>query len=96
MGAALLRDHAQGVDRGPGLAAIRGAAGYQVFGHPLSASDLGTSDRPKIGRATARSLAGRNEEFTDYQIHNDFPKLIPRDEIWLGRNVDAKERPILS
>lgn len=52
--------------------------------------------RVKLVDPTAiRDSSLANEEFTDYQIHDDFPKLIPRNEIWLGRNVSATERPIL-
>jgi hypothetical protein len=42
-----------------------------------------------------RNSSLANEEFTDYELHANLPKLIPENEIWLGRNIDAKERPIL-
>lgn len=52
--------------------------------------------RVKLVDPTAiRNSSLANEEFTDYQIHQDFPSLIPQHEIWLGKNVPDDERPIL-
>lgn len=36
-----------------------------------------------------------DEEFSDYAIHDDFPKLIPEDELWLSDKLSNKELPII-
>lgn len=45
-----------------------------------------------VNEEKIRNLKLADEEFTNFAIHNQFPSLIPKDEIWLGEEVSECER----
>jgi hypothetical protein len=85
-------------DLGHTLKGIFDTSHVAVSGHKRAApfkAKYGKVSVKLVDPTKIRDSSLANEEFTDYQIHADFPKLIPRNEIWLGKNISAAERPIL-
>jgi len=48
-----------------------------------------------VDEQEVRNLSLNLEEFTNYAIHSDFPRVIPKNEIWLSRHVSGEEMFIL-
>ena len=49
----------------------------------------------RVDGEAIRNSSKDNEEFGEVCIHNDFPKLIPDNEIWVEDDVKEKEIPVL-
>lgn len=45
-----------------------------------------------VNEEEIRDIKLEDEEFTNFAIHDQFPSLIPKDEIWIGKEVSEKER----
>ena len=43
----------------------------------------------------ARDSSVENEEFGEYGVHNDFPNLIPKNEIWIEDDISEEELPAI-
>jgi len=44
-----------------------------------------------VNGLTVRNVAQPDEEFGNYAMHEEFPNLIPKDEIWISEKLAAKE-----
>lgn len=42
-----------------------------------------------------RNSSLENEEFTNYALYEDFPNLIPRNEVWISKNISRDEASII-
>jgi len=69
-----------------------------VLGHKRAApfkAQYGKISVKLVDPTKIRDSSLANEEFTDYAVHANLPELVPKDQIWVGRNIDPKERAIL-
>jgi hypothetical protein len=44
-----------------------------------------------VNPLSIRNLAKADEEFDDFATHNDFPRLIPKEEIWISQRSMNEE-----
>jgi hypothetical protein len=46
-----------------------------------------------VNEEEIRNLKLADEEFTNFAVNDQFPSLIPKNEIWIGKEVSENERP---
>ena len=69
----------------------------------LESKDVGKKQFEKIGpykvylvsASAIRDKSTKDDDFNHFAVHEDFPSLIPDNEIWISRDIDEHERRFL-